>query len=342
MGQIKVLVVDDSALARELIIDILSTDSEIKIVGEATNGQEAVKKVQELRPDLITMDIEMPVMDGLEAIGQIMASHAVPILVVTTRGDANTAYTSITRGALDLVEKPDISLENAKEFINKVKLLSKVKVITHLGGRRKIKEEKIKGGGGAKYTSPRFDKVVAIAASTGGPKALSALLPQLPKDFPCPIVVAQHMSDGFIPGLVEWLNGISNLSVKEGRENELVIAGTVYISPSEKHMEINERKKITFIERQPKDIYRPSCDVLLSSVARVYGANSLGVILTGMGTDGVQGIKKIKEVGGITIAQDEKSSIIFGMPRAAINSGYIDKILPLHELGSEIIHLVNR
>lgn len=340
MGLIRVLVADDSSFARELITEILSTDAEIKVVGVAENGLEAVEKVRELKPDVVTMDIEMPVMDGLEAIEHIMATDAVPILVVTTRGDAQTAYTAISKGALELVVKPEVNIDAAREFIEKIKMLSKIKVITHISGKH------ISSGAiPVKRTELKIsstDKVVAIASSTGGPEALSVILSALPAKLPCPIVIAQHISDGFVSGMVEWLKNITKLNVKVAAEGETITPGVVYISPSERHMTIDRSKKIVLVNRKPKDIYRPSCDMLLSSVAGVYGPKSIGIILTGMGSDGVNGMKKIKEINGITIAQNEKTSIVYGMPKVAIESGCIDKILPVNEISEEIVSLVSK
>ncbi|MBF0506381.1 MAG: chemotaxis-specific protein-glutamate methyltransferase CheB [Nitrospirae bacterium] len=336
MGHIKVLVADDSSLARELIKAILSTDKEILVVGEATNGREAVARVPDLKPDIVTMDIEMPVMDGLEATELIMASHPVPILVVTTRGDAHTAYAAISKGALDLVVKPDINLDAAREFIDKIKLLSKVRVIAHLGGHRAAKAIEVLPK--PVFDGKQSDRIAAIAASTGGPEALSVILSRLPEKFPCPVVIAQHISDGFVTGMVEWLKGLSHLDIKVAADGDCLAAGIVYVSPSEKHMEVNGMRRISLIDRHPKDIYRPSCDVLLSSVAKVYGPKGIGVILTGMGSDGATGIKKIKEAKGLTVAQDERTSVVFGMNKVAIDSGCVDKILPLDEIAEEVAH----
>ncbi len=338
MGQIRVVVADDSELARELIIAILSTDKEITVVGEAKNGREAVEKVKELKPDILTIDIEMPVMNGLEAIEHIMGNIALPILVVTTRGDANTAYAAISKGALDLVVKPDVNLAEARDFIQKIKLLSKIKVITHISGKGALKEKTAERP--VVFTGMTSDRVVAIASSTGGPEALSIILSALPETIPCPVVIAQHNSDGFIPGLVEWLNRLAKLHVKVAEEGEALAPGTVYVSPSEKHLEISMSRRVTFVERHPTDIYRPSCDRLLSSVALVYKAKSIGIILTGMGSDGVRGMKQIKEAGGTTIAEDEKSCIVFGMPKVAIDSGCIDTILPLEEISGKVVSLL--
>ena len=338
MKQIRVLVVDDSRLARDLITTILSSDSEIKIVGEAVNGLDAVQKVTELKPDIVTMDIEMPVMDGLEAIEQIMAFQAIPILVVTTMGDARIAFAAISKGALDLIVKPDINIETARDFISRVKMLAHINVITHISGKRT--------GRGPKETKRTVfensagDRIISIAASTGGPDALSVILSSFDKGFPYPIVIAQHITDGFVTGMVEWLKNISRVNVKIAEYGEALTAGTAYISPSEKNMIVNSSKRISFLDRKPKDIYRPSCDALLTSVASVYGQKGIGIILTGMGTDGVLGMKKIKEAGGLTISQDEQSSVVFGMPKAAIDSGCIDRVLPLGEISGEIERII--
>lgn len=337
MAEIRVLIADDSILARDLIKAILSTDSDIVIAGEAKNGAEAVAMTASLKPDIVTMDIEMPVMNGLDAIEQIMAKSAVPILVVTTRGDAHTAYSAISRGALDLIQKPDVNLEVAMEFISKVKLLSKVRVLTHIKGKRPQIEQQQEFSGATKMPRPAMtstsNKIVAIASSTGGPDALSVILSGLPETFPCPIVIAQHISDGFVPGMVDWFKKITRLQVKMGASGDELKPGSVYVSPSESHMTVGKNGRIALEERQPSDIFRPSCDRLLLSVADVFGQRSIGVILTGMGNDGALGMQKIKQCGGITIAQDEKTSIVFGMPKVAIETGCIDTVLPIQEIG---------
>lgn len=341
MKKIKVLVVDDSRLARELISAVLSTDSNIEVVGEACDGSEAVKKVRELRPDIVTMDIEMPVMNGLDAIENIMADIAVPILVVTTRGDAQTAYAAISKGALDLIQKPDLNPDSAGEFLDKVKLLSKIKVLTHIGGKLH------RANAPADHSEQRFDlsgnnRIVTIASSTGGPDALSVILSALPADMPCPVTVAQHISDGFVASMVEWLKKIIRLKIKVAEQGDVLEAGTVYVSPSEKHMEINSSKSVSLLNRSPKDIYRPSCDTLLLSAARVYGGGSIGVILTGMGNDGVAGMKMIKDSGGTTIAQDNKTSVVYGMNKVAIDSGCIDSVLSIDEIAAGVINLLSK
>lgn len=335
MKKIRVLIADDSVLVRNLIRAIIEIDPEMEVAGEASNGFEAVEKARNLRPDIVTMDIEMPVMDGLQAIEQIMAENALPILVVTSRGDAKTAYAAISKGALDLVLKPDLNVEAAQEFAIKLKLLSKVSVISHISGRL-----------GRRPSAPPempvsseifSDQIIAIASSTGGPDALSIILSRLPETFPLPIVIAQHISDGFVSGMVGWLRTLSRIEIKVAMNGEYLRPGTAYVCPSEHHMQVNRSKRIIFVERHAKDIYRPSCDVLLSSVAESFGKKAIGVILTGMGNDGVAGIIRIREAGGWTIAQDEKTSVIFGMPKLAIERGGIDTVLPLEAISGEIV-----
>lgn len=337
MGTIRVIVVDDSSLARSLIVEILTSDGEIEVVGEAKNGQEAVEMVARLKPHLVTMDLEMPVMGGLEAIEHIMAKDAVPILVVTTREDSVIANTAISKGALDLIVKPDVGESTAAEFIAKLKLLSKIKVVRHIGrSYARLAETRLVEAAPVAATS---DWLVAIASSTGGPHALSVILAAIPKPFPWPIVIAQHHADGFVPGMVEWFLRVARIPVKVAEDGEALIPGTAYVSPSERHMRITPTRRVALAERDPKDIYRPSCDALLSSAAHSHASRAIGVILTGMGSDGAKGMQDIKAAGGVTIAQDEETSAVFGMPRVAIERGCIDKVLPLEKISAEIVSL---
>ncbi len=350
MSRIRVLVVDDSRLTRDVIRSILTYDSEIEVIGEAGNGRDAVRKVLELGPDVVTMDVEMPVMNGLEAIKEIMAARAVPILVISSLGDARTAYNAISNGALEVLPKTDVDLENPHELISKIKLLSRVKVISHIkrmsvaSDKDVAKPSESRPAQAAAFvpqgTGSRRFRIVAIASSTGGPKALAVLLADLPAGFPVPMVVAQHISDGFVAGMVDWLSTLCKLKIKVAEDGDPVLPGTVYVSPSSRHMKIMKGERVKLVDRKPEDIYRPSCDMLLSSVADAYGARSIGVILTGMGDDGVEGMGRIKQAGGLTIAQDEKSSAIFGMPRVAIEKGYADKVLPLERICSTIMNHV--
>ena len=356
MRKIRVLVADDSPLIRDLIRAMIEADPELEVAGEAVNGLEAVEKVRLLRPDIVTMDLEMPVLDGLQAIERIMCESAVPILVVTTRGDAATAYAAIAKGALDLMVKPDVSIAGARDFTDRLRMLSKVRVLTHIAGkcfgRRATDVQRVTGavpaggiaagknlGRRATDVAPgalSAGVVVAVAASTGGPDALSVILSRLPPKFPVPIVIAQHISDGFVSGMVGWLKTVSRIEIKIAVDGEALLPGVAYVCPPENHMRISRGRKIVFVERHPKDIFRPSCDTLLTSVGESCGAKAVGVILTGMGNDGVAGMKAIKAAGGVTLAQDEKTSVIFGMPNLAIASGCIDRIVPLGDFAVEI------
>ncbi len=337
-SRIKVLVVDDSDFVRSFLVDLLAEDDEIEVAGEARNGMEACEKVKSLKPDIVTMDIEMPEMNGMDAIERIMSNYAVPILVVTSKSDAATAYSAVSKGALEVVVKPDLSTVDSGEFIRKVKLLAGIKVITHISAATVESRESAKALSILK-PSDESNKIVAIASSTGGPKALSILLSALPEFFPCPIVVAQHIPDEFIQGMTEWLDTCASIRVKTGVEGEILQSGTVYVSPSEKHMKVNRLGRIAFEDRKWNDIFFPSCNVLLKSVAEAYGGNAIGVILTGMGDDGVIGIKAIKDAGGFTIAQNEDTSVIYGMPKAAVETHCIDAVLPIDQISVKLISL---
>lgn len=335
MHKLRVLVADDSAFNREFVCAVLGLDASLVVVGEAANGLEATQKAIALRPDLIIMDIEMPVMDGLEATSRIMAEAPVPILVFTGHATADNAFEALSRGALEVLSKDEVSMDNARAFIDKIKLLSHVKVITHI--LKKPHPQPTKSFPPPPTGSPHVSGLVAIASSTGGPKALAQLLGALPADFPLPILVAQHIQDEFIKGMVEWLGAVTPLRVSVATHGEKLLAGSVYVSPASRALEVDSPGYGALVQMLPKEIYRPSCNRLLSSAARVYGKTSIGVVLTGMGDDGVQGLCDIASAGGLTIAQDEASSAIYGMPRVAVERGCARKILPLDEVASELM-----
>jgi len=337
-NKIRVLVVDDNLLIRKVIIDSLVSDENIVIAGEAENGREAIEMTARLRPDLITMDIEMPIMGGLEAIERIMISTPVPILVVSSYLDNETASSAIARGALEVVDKPGIHGLYDNDLLKKVRLLAGVRVTLHLK-RGKTPLPTPPAAPPPAVKSNRRPEIVAIAASSGGPPVLATIFSHLPGDYPLPIVVAQHIANGFAAGMVNWLNSRSPLEIIKGEAGLPLLPGRVYIAPPEYTMEINQQKRIVLLERQPNDIFRPSCNALLNSVARVYGAATIGVILSGMGNDGVNGMRAIKEAGGGTIAQDQASCLIFGMPVLAIESGCINSILPPAGIAAELIRL---
>jgi two-component system chemotaxis response regulator CheB len=364
MKTIRVLIVDDSSLARGLLRDFLEGEDGIEVAGEATNGREALELTQRLRPDIVTMDLEMPVMNGMDAIEEIMCSKAVPILVVSSVADAHNALEAVGRGALEVVGKPDCSPEGAADFVAKVRLLAGVSVITRLRPRKigdsaapapllahasvtaavsTVAPTTFTVASALTFPLGTFGMaarhIFAIASSTGGPQALAQILPALPADFPCPVVIAQHISDGFAGGMVEWLDGLCQLPVRLAMEGDLLQPGVVHISPSERNFSVTPGRRIALLERGPLHIYHPSCDVLLDSVADVYGRDAVGIILTGMGSDGAKGIERIRACGGTTIGQDEATSVIYGMNRVAIEAGGVQQVLPVGAIAGEMLRL---
>lgn len=334
---IRVLLVDDSGLVRDMIRDILESESGIVVVGEASNGLEAIAKVASLKPDIVTMDIEMPVMGGLEAIERIIAEHPVPILVVTALTGVRTAFAAVAKGALDVIEKPDISMENVRNLIKKIRLLARVDVALHLQTMRGQS-----GIGAAKKVAIQKDvskgKIIAIASSTGGPQAIHKILSHLPVQFPAPVVITQHIAEGFTQGMVDWLNMGTPLTVRVACNGDILAAGHVYVNPAEHSMRITEQGMIVLGERETSQVYHPSCNTLLSSVSAAYRERTVGLILSGMGDDGVSGMQAIRKAGGTTLAQDAASSVIYGMNRIAVDAGCIDRVLALADIPDELMH----
>lgn len=338
---IRVLIVDDSSVARDILRSLLEEQEGIEVVAEACNGKEAVELVQALRPDLVTMDLNMPVMSGLEAIDYIMHHKAVPILVVSNESDAELAYEAVNCGALDVIAKPILASDEAEIFIRQVRLLAGIPVITRLRRRSVEAPHPTMARLHPVLSATQSDvqQIFVIASSTGGPQALASLLPQLQADFPAPILIAQHISDGFIEGMAQWLSGMCQLTVKVAEDGELLRAGFVYLSPSEQHLTVTTERRVKLIPRADRDIYRPSCDALLSSVAEVCGRLAVGIIMTGMGRDGSEGMRAIYEKGGITLAQDEASSVIYGMNAEAVSKGVIQHEMPLTSIAAEMLRI---
>ncbi|MEO5343928.1 MAG: chemotaxis-specific protein-glutamate methyltransferase CheB [Gammaproteobacteria bacterium SHHR-1] len=335
MAQVRVLIVDDSALLRDIVRDLLSQDARIQVVGEAENGAQALEQARALRPDVITMDLQMPVMGGIEAISAIMAEVPTPILVLSSIADASNACEAIARGALEAMDKSPASLSS--QLCRKLRMLAGVTVIRHYRKRGQADPQPAAAGLDHAHTHPRHvGAAFFIASSTGGPQVLAELLQLLPADFPCPILIAQHIADGFAGGMAEWFDGICPLPVRLAEQGQPIRPGEVLISPSERHLGLDQRRCVRLLEPAEGDIYHPSCDQLLISAAQVYGKQAVGLILTGMGRDGVQGMGQIKAVGGATLAQDEASSVIFGMNRLAIEAGCIDQVLAPVQLAEEM------
>lgn len=334
---IRVLIVDDSGMVRDMIRAILESEPGIVVVGEATNGMEAIARVAELQPDIVTMDIEMPVMGGLEAIERIIAEHPVPILVVTALTGVRTAFAAVSKGALDVIEKPDISMENVRHLLKKIRLLAKVDVTAHLQTLKKQPGPvAVKGDGTLQKGTPNGG-IVAIAASTGGPQAIYRILSQLPAAFPVPIVITQHIAEGFTQGMVDWLNMGTPLKVVVAAHGDVLVPGYVYVNPAEHSMRITEQGMVILGSREAGQVYHPSCNVMLGSVASAYRKGAVGLIMSGMGDDGVTGMQAIKAAGGATLAQDAKSSVVFGMNRLAVERGHIGRVVALADIPAELV-----
>lgn len=349
-ASVRVLLADDSSLAREMLREILQQEPGIEVVGEAVNGREAVEKARLLKPNLITLDLEMPILNGMDTITAIMCDKAVPILVVSGVADAQKAYEAVRRGALDVVSKPDASPASISEFIAKVRMLAGVPVITHIRPSADLSCALPQQAIPAPLSSSRpvtptsspghgSQRVFAIACSTGGPQVLATLLPLLPTNFPCPVLVAQHISEGFASGMADWLAGLCKLPVRLAVNGEAVCPGVIYISPAEYHCTVSVSRRIVFVERGEHDLYRPSCDRLLESVAEAYRADAVGIILTGMGRDGTLGIARIHGYGGVTLAQNAATSLIYGMNRCAIEAGTVQSVLPDTAIAAEMLKL---
>ena len=338
------LVVDDSPLMCKILTNILNCDPEIIVSAVATNGKEAVEIVPRIKPDIITMDIDMPVMDGLEATKQIMAYHPTPILIVSSavfRAGMDRVFKAISQGALDVIDKSELELAGNKKsgeaLIAKIKFLIGIRVMR----QPTVAFSKETSVVGLKANREDVsDKIVAIVASTGGPHALLEILKRLPEDFPCGIVIVQHITNGFLSGLVGWLAKECKIKVKIGEDLEEIRPGVAYIAPDNVQMRVEEGGKIRLFSEPAYGGHRPSGDVLLESVARIYGKGGVAALLTGMGRDGAMGMKAIKQLNGKTIAQNEKSCVVFGMPNAAIEMNAVDKVLPLESIAEEIVGMV--
>ncbi|MHB1389932.1 MAG: chemotaxis-specific protein-glutamate methyltransferase CheB [Thermoleophilia bacterium] len=343
---VRVLVVDDSPTARLMLCRMLEVDPLIKVVGTANNGREAMDQVGLVEPDLVTMDVNMPVMDGIVAIEQIMAYHPVPILVVSStieREHTANAARALGAGAVDVICKPQpTSVEEFKNVSSdlraKVKLLSRVKVITHPRAKLVSRLQVVQGRADhlAKL-SPAKEMIVAIGSSTGGPQALQRILGSLPADINAGIVIVQHIAAGFTDGLVDWLAGSCRIKVSKGRNGQKVEKGEAIIAPDGIHMIVTPGRRIQLVEVQIASPHKPAADVLLESVANVYGENGVGVILTGMGRDGALGIKSMHDRGGHTIAQDKDSSVIFSMAKEAIRLGGVENVAPVTDISRLIM-----
>lgn len=339
---IRTLIVDDSAFMRMSIRNMLACDPDIRVIGDAPNGKEAIEKSKSLRPDIIIMDVNMPVMDGLTAVKTIMNTNPVPIVMFSTltKEGSKEALEALHLGAIDFVTKPESNHkinEIEKELINKVKNIhGSNPSILRILNLRKFKGEVVKG----KWKCSG-DFGVLIGSSTGGPSSLEQIVPRLPGDLPAAVFIVQHMPEGnFCGQLAERLNSLSELEVKEASNNERIKNGVVYLAPGGYHMQVKKALdviRIKLVKSQPVHAVMPAIDVTAESIVNVYGKNIVGAILTGMGVDGADGFKIIRDAGGSTIACSEDTCIIFGMPKAAIENNAIDIVKPLFHIPEEIV-----
>ena len=340
---VRVLVVDDSALMRKLIPQILETDTSIQVVGTAMDGNFGLKKIDDLKPQVITLDLEMPGMGGLDMLKEIMRRHRIPVIVVSSHSTQGASVTlkALSLGAFDFVAKPsDVSLrmqEVGQELISKIKAAAQsrgIPIHAAVDFPAPVPRQKAKPG---EKKAPT--KIVAIGISTGGPQSLQYLLAQLPRDFPGSIVVVQHMPEGFTEMFARRLDECCALHVKEAQSGDLLLAGRVLICPGSRHLKVKRLPlgDIAILSDDPRvNGHRPSADVMFKSAAEEFGQRALGVLMTGMGEDGAHGLGLIKAAGGMTIAQGEQSCVVFGMPKAAIERGHAMRVVELEALASTL------
>lgn len=335
-------------VARALLVSIINRDPGLEVVGQARDGEQAVKLAAELRPDVITMDVHMPKLDGLEATRRIMADTPTPIVVISAIDpkDVNLSFQAIGSGALAVLAKPSGPMapdfnERAAEITSTVKNMAGVRVVKRRAQlAAPTPDTRQPTPAAAPQASPatrRRIELVAIGSSTGGPDALGKIIGALPATIPVPILIVQHITVGFHQGLVDWLSNVTPLTVKLGEEGHKPVPGEVILAPGEHHMAIDLSKRLKLTTESPVRGHRPSATHLFRSVASVYGANALGVILTGMGDDGADGLVELKGAGGWVIGQDEATSVVYGMPREAAVRGAVSQVLPLPEIAGGIV-----
>ena len=374
---IRILVVDDSAFMRKVLSDLFRSQPDFEVVDIGRNGVEAVAKVQQFSPDVVTLDVEMPVMDGLTALEQIMAIKPTPVVMVSslTKSGADATIKALSLGAVDFVAKSAGAIsridEIEKDLLQKCREAAGVsgirlrtgtvstirpaplpeRVALPLPAKPAIAEKPLISEKTAPI-APRTtgisgvdDWIVAIGTSTGGPRALQEVLTRLPGNLPCPTVVVQHMPPGFTKSLAERLNSLCELTVKEAADNDKLVAGTVYIAPGDFHLTLRREAGATYVKLNKDPAIgglRPAVDPMMVSVSETYGTKTVGVILTGMGHDGAKGMQAIKRLQGRTIAEDQSTAVVFGMPKAAIEAGVVDTILPLPQVADGIVQCLKK
>lgn len=341
MNKIRVLIVDDSAIVRKIFSEELGKYPDIEVVGTAPDPFVARDKIVNLKPDVITLDVEMPRMDGLTFLRKLMRFYPLPAVVVSslTAKGGKLTLEALEIGAVDVIAKPGASYsvgDMSAQLADKIRAAARVKMVRKDADAEAVKYEPIAS------LAQTTNKVVAIGASTGGTEALKVLLTQMPGNSPG-MVIVQHMPANFTTAFAERLNGLCKVTVREAKDNDSVTAGTALIAPGNYHMLLRRSGARYYVEVKTGPMVhhqRPAVDILFKSTAKYAGANAIGAILTGMGADGAAGLLEMKNMGAGTIAQDEKTCVVFGMPKEAIKMGAVDKILPLHQIAAEIIRMV--
>jgi two-component system, chemotaxis family, protein-glutamate methylesterase/glutaminase len=337
--RVRVLVVDDSLFMRAAIAKLLSGDGRFEVVGQARDGAEAIDKVVELEPDAVTMDFNMPRLNGAEAVRAIMIRRPTPVLMFSahTRQGARETFEALSAGAVDFVSKPagEVSAD-----LSAIAEELTAKLVAASGSRPQalapLRQAKPDRPAFLTTWPPTGPRILVVAVSTGGPSALQRLVPSLPAAIKFSVLIVQHMPANFTATLAERLNSLSAVNVREARDGDRPIAGVVYVAPGDRHLEVTERGFLRLGDGPPVNGCRPSADVTMIGAARAFGARAIGLVMTGMGRDGAAGMAAIKQVDGITLAQDQASSVIFGMPKAAIDAGVVDEVLPLDQMARRL------
>ncbi|MCL2765736.1 MAG: chemotaxis-specific protein-glutamate methyltransferase CheB [Treponema sp.] len=349
---INTLIVDENIIVRKALKDFLEADGSFNIIGEAADGEEGLQKILSLNPDLVTLDIEMPKMNGFEVIEEAMKKTCIPIVIITSNDTAKNAYEASVRGALEFFSKDFFLNNNCPEkrqsIYDTLKRISSVKAQkntnTVIDWSELVEDADISVPDSLKTQGERKINAVVIASSTGGPKALSRFFTLLPGDFFPPIVIVQHNSSGFDKGFARWLDAFTALNVKVADEGDILQTGTVYIAQTDKHLELRrlngQELCLRYNDNKPEHNQKPAADVLFRTAAETLKKSLISVVFTGMGNDGADGTKKVREMGGITLAQDEKSSLVYGMPKAAAETGCVDMVLPLDKISEMLVKLV--
>ncbi|MDP8219015.1 MAG: chemotaxis-specific protein-glutamate methyltransferase CheB, partial [Candidatus Theseobacter exili] len=346
--EIRVLIVDDSAFMRKMLTEIIDSVPGFEVIKIAVDGLDALEKVKQFRPDVVTLDIELPEVDGLTALIYIMEECPTPVIIITgfSKFSGEETVKALEYGAVGFVRKPQGDFSKNKRIF-KTELMSKLMLASTVNAEKlksiSLPEEKLK----EKKFKISKDKVVAIASSSGGPRALTYVIPQLPENLPAPVIVVQHIPPAFAGSLAKRLNGESKLDVKIAENSEFLLKGKVYITPGNMNckIQLREGKKPEFVLVPPsgeESFLYTSTNKLMSSLAPIYGKNTIGVVLTGMGDDATDGMRSIKKYDGYTIAEAESTAVVSGMPRAAIEAGVVDKVVPLQKITGEIVKAVDR